>query len=242
MSKNKLAKFAENETFDHLFQPRPHTMLKDDFFLKGKWRKEYFKNNNPIVLEVGCGKGEYTTGLAQLFPSKNFIGIDYKGPRLWKGCKTTEEKNLTNVAFIRNKIEFINSFFAENEIDDIWITFPDPQAKKDKKKLTSERFLNNFNTILKPGGKIRLKTDSKHLYEFTKKIIKLNAIELVFDSPDIYGENKVGEAHNIKTFYEKQFLTEAKEITLLKFKLEKDIDYKNPPKVPRKKQQPKYKK
>ena len=236
MSKNKLKKFADNDKFEHLFQPRPHDMLVNDFFLKGKWNSDYFKNENPIVLEIGCGKGEYTTGLAQLFSDKNYIGIDYKGPRLWRGCKTVEEKKLSNVAFIRNKVEFLSSFFDNNEISDIWITFPDPQPKRDKKKLTSERFLNIFKGILSPGGYVRLKTDSKHMFDFTQRIIDLNDILLDFASDDIYGENESHRTHNIKTFYEEQFLEENKKITYTKFQIEKEKEYINPPRIPRIKQ------
>ena len=238
MGKNKLERFAENKTFDFLFQPRPHDMHKHDFYLKGKWNSHFFKNDNPTVLEVGCGKGEYTTGMAQIFPNKNFIGIDYKGARLWRGCKTTEENNLSNVAFIRNKIEFINSFFAEDEISEIWITFPDPQIKKDKKKLTSKRFLNNYKSILQTDGKAILKTDSVHLFDFTQKIIKLNNIPLIFASKDIYGEKQSERCYNIQTFYEKQFLAEDKKISLSEFRLEKDKLYINPPRIARTKQKP----
>jgi tRNA (guanine-N7-)-methyltransferase len=242
MGKDKLQRFAENETFDFLFQPRPHEMYKHDFFLKGKWNSAFFKNDNPITLEIGCGKGEYTTGMAQMFPNRNFIGIDYKGARLWRGCKTTQEKSLTNVAFIRNKIEFLNAFFGEDEISEIWITFPDPQIKKDKKKLSSERFLNIYKTLLQKDGKIFLKTDSVHLYDFTQELIKLNDIPLIFASKDIYGEKQSDRCYNIQTFYEKQFLAEDKKITLTEFILEKNKEYINPPRKPRKKQKPRNKK
>lgn len=232
MGKGKLEKFEENKQFNFLFQPSAQEMFTKDFHMKGKWHSDYFKNDRPIVLEIGCGKGEYTTGMAQLFPNKNYIGIDFKGARLWRGCITTAEKNLPNVAFIRNKIEFIRSFFADNEISEIWITFPDPQRQKDRKKLISERFLNMYKHIMKPGGSIFLKTDSRHLYEYTHRLIQLNAIELQFSSDDIYGNNLSDRCYGIKTFYERQFLEEEKKITLTQFSLEKEKQYINPPHIP----------
>ncbi len=236
MGKGKLKKFEENKSFTFLFQPDVNEMFKHDFGLKGKWQSDYFCNDNPIVLEIGCGKGEYTTGMGKLFPEKNFIGIDFKGARLWRGCKTTKEQNLQNVAFIRNKIEFIQSFFSENEISEIWITFPDPQKEKDRKKLIAERFLNMYKHILQEGGSIFLKTDSKHLYDYTQRLIELNEISLNFSSPDIYAENATERCYNIQTFYEKKFLEENKKITLTEFQLSKNKTYINPPHIPLPKQ------
>lgn len=233
MGKNKLQRFAENESFDFLFQPPAHEMYKKDFFLKSRWHEAFFKNNHPITLEIGCGKGEYTTGMAHMFPKRNFIGIDYKGARLWRGCKTRQEQKLENVAFIRNKIEFIQSFFAEDEISEIWITFPDPQIKKDKKKLTSQRFLNSYKTIAKNKSRVVLKTDSQHLYRFTKDLIRLNKMPLLFSSADIYKQEESARCYDIQTFYEKQFLADGKKITLTEFRLEKDKHYFNPPKKDR---------
>ncbi len=228
MGKNKLKRFAENETFGHLFQPSPKEMLTNDFFLKGKWNKEYFKNENPIILEVGCGKGEYTTGLARFNPDKNYIGIDIKGPRLWRGSKTVQEEQLNNVAFIRNKVEFLTSFFAENEISEIWITFPDPQIKKMKKRLTSARFLELYSNILNPEGFIHLKTDSVLMHEFTKRIIELNNLELITATDDLYSSELSGEVKEIKTFYEQKFLDEGLKITYLKFRLNEKTNFINP--------------
>ncbi|NPA67672.1 MAG: tRNA (guanosine(46)-N7)-methyltransferase TrmB [Chlorobi bacterium] len=228
MGKNKLKRFKENETFKHLFQPPAKEMYQKDFFLKGKWNKEYFKNENPIILEVGCGKGEYTTGLALKNPGKNYIGIDIKGPRLWRGAKTVKEQNIKNVAFIRNKVEFLTSFFAENEISEIWITFPDPQIKKMKKRLTSARFLELYSNILKPEGFIHLKTDSLLMHEFTKKIIELNNLELITATDDLYSSKLSGEVKEIKTFYEQKFLDEGLKITYLKFRLNKKTNFINP--------------
>ena len=149
MGKNKLARFAENETFANLFQLTYEQITKEGFALKGKWNEDFFKNDNPIVLELGCGKGEYTVGLAKKYPNKNFIGIDIKGARLWRGCKTSNEDKMTNVAFVRTHIQMIESYFAENEVSEIWITFPDPQLKKPNKRLTCERFLKLYKNILK---------------------------------------------------------------------------------------------
>ena len=228
MGKNKLKRFRENETFSHLFQPSAQEMYSNDFFLKGKWNKEYFKNENPIVLEVGCGKGEYTVGLALQNPEKNFIGIDIKGPRLWKGAKTVKEENLKNVAFIRNKVEFLTSFFAENEIAEIWITFPDPQIKKMKKRLTSARFLKIYSEILSPEGAINLKTDSVLMHEFTKKIIELNRLKTIYSTDNLYATELDNEVTRIKTFYEQKFLEEGLKITYLKFKFNEKKEFINP--------------
>lgn len=227
MGKDKLKRFAENKTYSNMFQPLAEEMYQNDFYLKGKWNKEFFKNNNPIILEVGCGKGEYTTGLAEKYPEKNFIGIDYKGARLWRGLKTVAEKKLSNVAFIRNKIEFVNSFFSENEISEIWITFPDPQPKKAKKRLTSPRFLKNYSKILKPKGFVNLKTDSRLMHFYTLAIIKENNLNRIFASDDIYALAEKDDILDIKTFYERKFLAEGLKITYVKFQLEKNFDYKD---------------
>lgn len=228
MGKNKHKRFAENKTFSHLFQPSPQDMFEKDFLLKGKWNTEFFKNDNPIVLEIGCGKGEYTTGLAERNPDKNYIGIDIKGPRLWKGSKTVQEKGMKNVAFIRNKVEFLKSFFSENEICEIWITFPDPQIRKLKKRLTSARFLEIYSDILKPGGIIHLKTDSVLMYEFTNKIIKLNNLNLLYSTDNLYNSDQNNVLTQIKTYYEQAFLKEGLNITYIKFSLDKNPPYINP--------------
>jgi tRNA (guanine-N7-)-methyltransferase len=227
MGKDKLRKFAENLTYSNFFQPSPEEMFQKDFFMKGKWNSDFFKNDNPIVIEVGCGKGEYTTGLAEKYPNKNFIGIDLKGARIWRGLKTSKEKSLTNVAFIRNKIEFINSFFTENEVSEIWVTFPDPQNKKARKRLTSPRFLNSYSNILKPVGTVNLKTDSKLLHFYTLAVIKENNLNKIFSSDDIYSLTERDEILDIKTFYEKKFLAQEIKITYIKFELRKNFDYKH---------------
>jgi len=217
MAKNKHKRFAENETFSHLFQPSAQEMFEGDFHLKGKWNSNFFKNNNPIVLEVGCGKGDYTTALAEQNLDKNYIGIDIKGPRLWKGSKIAYEKEMKNVAFIRNKVEFLNSFFEKGEISEIWITFPDPQRRKLKKRLTSARFLEIYSNILNYDGAINLKTDSILMHEFTKRIIELNNLETFFFTDNLYSLSINNELTQIQTYYEKKFLQQGMNITYIKF-------------------------
>jgi tRNA (guanine-N7-)-methyltransferase len=201
--KKKLAHFAENLTFKHLFQ-NPQPDFNDEFALKGKWKTNYFQNDHPLTLELGCGKGEYTVNLATLNPGRNFIGIDIKGARMWKGCKMVQEMELKNVAFIRTRIEYIEYFFGENEIDEIWITFPDPQpqSNRKRKRLTSPLFLNRYKRFLKPGGVIHLKTDNPGLYDFTLGIIEEEKHGLLFSSDDIYSLQQPHEATTIQTFYE----------------------------------------
>ncbi len=228
MGKNKLKKIEENKTFPYLFQPSPERMFTQDFNLKGKWNSDFFKNDHPIILEVGCGKGEYTVGLAERHPENNYIGIDIKGPRLWRGCKTVQELSLKNVAFIRNKVEFLNSFFAENEISEIWITFPDPQAEKAKKRLTSARFLDIYSKMLIPENCVNLKTDSVLLFSFTQRIIKQNSLETVFSTNDLYASGYIEKAYDIKTHYEKKFLQKNLPINFLKFSLNSNKPFTNP--------------
>ncbi|MDR2907498.1 MAG: tRNA (guanosine(46)-N7)-methyltransferase TrmB [Bacteroidales bacterium] len=224
MGKGKLAKFAENETFPNLFQPLYEDVAAHGFPLKGLWRKDFFKNENPIVLELGCGKGEYTVGLAEKYPEKNFIGVDIKGARIWRGLRRTKEKNLTNVAFLRTRIHNINLFFAPNEIDEIWITFPDPQPKKENKRLTCPRFLDNYKNILTPDGLIHLKTDDTMLYEYTlNDIVKGEHHRLLLHSDDLY---KAGNPHlevmDIQTFYEQMWLDMGKTIKYIRFQLKSE--------------------
>ncbi|MFH1005033.1 MAG: tRNA (guanosine(46)-N7)-methyltransferase TrmB [Bacteroidota bacterium] len=220
MVKNKLLRFEEMKSFSNVIQ-FPFEEVQNGFWLKEKWNEVYFKNNNPIVLELACGKGEYAIGLAEKFPQKNFIGIDIKGSRLWRGAKTALEKNLLNVAFLRMRIDFIEHCFAKNEVSEIWITFPDPQPNKEKKRLTHAIFLNRYKNILKPNSSIHLKTDNAELYEFTLKVIKENNFHLLLSTNNLYSENifEFEEAKSIQTFYEKQFLAERKNITYLSFLL-----------------------
>lgn len=220
MGKNKLARFAENETFANLFQLTYEQITKEGFALKGKWNKEFFKNDNPIVLELGCGKGEYTVGLAKKYPNKNFIGIDIKGARLWRGCKTSNEDKMTNVAFVRTHIQMIESYFAQNEVSEIWITFPDPQLKKPNKRLTCERFLSLYKNILKSEGIVHLKTDSQELYEFTKdEVLIPSKREILYNTNDLYNSDFKEDVIEIQTFYEAMYLKIGKPITYLKFRL-----------------------
>jgi tRNA (guanine-N7-)-methyltransferase len=220
VGKNKLARFAENETFANLFQLSYEQITKEGFALKGKWNQEFFKNDNPIVLELGCGKGEYTVGLAKKYPNKNFIGIDIKGARLWRGCKTSNEDNMTNVAFVRTHIQMIESYFAQQEVSEIWITFPDPQLKKPNKRLTCERFLKLYSNILKTDGIIHLKTDSQELYEYTKdEVLIPSKREIIYNTSDLYSSDFKEDVIEIQTFYESMYLKIGKPITYLKFKL-----------------------
>ena len=229
MAKNKLNRFKENTSFEHLFQPSFDEVLNKDFHLKSKWNKIFFKNNNPIVLELACGKGEYTVGLAEEYPNKNFIGIDIKGARIWQGAKIASIKNLKNTAFIRTKIDFIESFFAKNEVSEIWITFADPQAKRVRKRLTSTLFLTRYSKFLKPKGTLHLKTDSQLLHHYTKAVIKENNFTINNLISDIYNEIDVAkELTSIQTFYEKQFLEKEKKITYINFNLHNILPYKEP--------------
>ena len=220
MPKNKLQRFAELKTFSNVFEFL-FTERETDFKLHGKWNSEYFKNNNPIVLELGCGKGEYSIGLAEKYSHKNFIGIDIKGARIWKASKNTQEKNLNNVCFLRTQIEYIERCFAKDEVSEIWITFPDPQPNKEKKRLTHSVFLNRYKNILKPKGIVHLKTDSAELYEFTLEVIAENKLPLHDSTNDLYGnvtQERI-EVRSIKTYYERLFTEQGKKITYLKFQL-----------------------
>ena len=221
MSKNKLEKFAENETFPNFFQPDYHKVKEEGFTLKGKWATDFFKNNHPIILELGCGRGEYTIGMAGLFPDTNFIGIDRKGARMWKGCKASIENNMQNVAFLRTQINHILYYFEKEEISEIWITFPDPQPKRSKinKRLTSPLFLDFYRQILKQDGIIHLKTDDDLLYAYTLEVVENMQNELVENQNDIYASVPVDETLKIETYYEKMWKEEGKSIKYIKFKL-----------------------
>lgn len=224
MGKNKILRFAENETFPNLIQPPFSEVFKKDYYIKGQWNKSFFKNDNPIVLELGCGKGEYTVGLAKMYPNKNFIGIDIKGARLWRGAKTAHEDKMSNVAFVRTRIENIRSFFCSDEVSEIWITFPDPQPKRIKttKRLSSSVFLNFYKTFLKPTGLVHLKTDSIDLHKYTNSVIKLNNLKVHQCTDDLYGSVKDDQILSIKTFYEEQYLEKGLPITYLCFELSND--------------------
>ena len=221
-SKNKLKRFKENETFANVFQPS-RTQLTDEVYkLKGNWNKEVFKNNNPLVLELGCGKGEYSVGLAQMYPDKNFIGIDIKGARFWRGAKTAIEENIPNVAFLRIQIELVEFAFAENEVDEIWITFPDPQIKykRTKHRMTNTHFLKRYKKILKPEGIVNLKTDSEFMHGYTLGLLHGEGHEVLYANHDVYKqEGSPKEVTAIQTFYEAQYLEHNKPITYIRFKI-----------------------
>lgn len=221
-SKNKLKRFKENETFTNVFQPTREEVVGDQFPLKGKWSSEFFKNDNPIVLELGCGKGEYSVGLAERFPEKNFIGIDIKGARFWRGAKTAVESGMNNVAFVRTQIELINHIFAENEVSEIWITFPDPQIKykRTKHRMTNAEFLERYKKILKPSGLMHLKTDSEFMHGYTLGLLHGLGHEVIYANHNIYkNEGAPAEVTGIQTFYESQYLEVNKPITYIKFRI-----------------------
>lgn len=219
-SKNKLKRFRENETFDNVIQPTREDVL-NGFDLQGKWRK-HFDNNNPIILELGCGKGEYTLALAEKNPDKNFIGVDIKGARFWRGAKTALEDNLNNVAFLRTQIELIDLCFNENEVDEIWITFPDPQIKytRTKHRLTNQDFLKKYHQILKPEGVVNLKTDSEFMHGYTLGLLHGEGHEILYAHHNVYNNaHSPKEVVNTQTFYESQYLETGKAITYIKFRL-----------------------
>ncbi|MBQ7221905.1 MAG: tRNA (guanosine(46)-N7)-methyltransferase TrmB [Bacteroidales bacterium] len=221
MGKDKLRKFRENETFECLLQPTLDQILDRKHPLCGKWGKEVFRNGNPLVLELGCGKGEYTIALAERNPDINYIGVDIKGARLWKGAKYATENKMPNVAFLRTRIDFISSFFGPDEVDEIWVTFADPQPKKPNKRLTSPVFLERYKTFLKKGGIVNLKTDSQLLHEYTLETAPDSGFEILEHNNDIYGSGRVtpDDILNVKTFYESQFLAKGLPITYLKMRL-----------------------
>lgn len=219
-SKNKLKRFNENETFANVIQPTREEVT-NNFTHKGKWHS-FFRNNNPIVLELGCGKGEYTVALAEKNPEKNFIGIDIKGARFWRGAKTALEDGLENVAFIRTQIELIDYIFAENEVDEIWITFPDPQIKykRTKHRMTNQDFLKKYHRVLKENGIVNLKTDSEFMHGYTLGLLHGEGHEILHASHDVYKlKSSPEEVTSTQTFYEKQYLEKGKPITYIKFKL-----------------------
>ena len=221
-SKNKLKRFSENETFTNVFQPTREEVVGNEFPLRGKWNSEFFKNDNPIVLELGCGKGEYSVGLAERFPNKNFIGIDIKGARFWRGAKTAVESGMNNVAFVRTQIELINHIFAENEVSEIWITFPDPQIKykRTKHRMTNAEFLERYKKILKPSGLMHLKTDSEFMHGYTLGLLHGLGHEVIYANHNIYkNEGAPAEVTGIQTFYESQYLEVNKPITYIKFRI-----------------------
>jgi len=246
VGKNKIARWAELATFNNVIQPEPVEVSGKDHWIKGNWNLKIFKNKNPIILELGCGKGEYTTGLAMLFPGCNFIGVDIKGARMWRGAKSASEIKIGNVAFLRTRIEFIDSFFVSGEVDEIWITFPDPHPgkKNSNKRLTCPWFLNKYSNLLKEGGTIHLKTDNTELYHYTRKLAEDNGLEILFSTNDIHSmstndlevfcnmlpynddprnKNRASAGIlSIRTYYETKFLEKGHTINYLAFRPEKN--------------------
>jgi len=222
-NKNKLQRFAENKTFSNMFE-LSYFDVKEGFEYKGNWSQGFFKNNNPLVLELACGKGEYTVGLAERYPDKNFIGMDIKGARIWQGLVNAKEKGLNNVAFIRTRIDQIGYYFGENEIDEIWITFPDPRprVRDEKRRLTSPQFLERYKPLLKKNNIIHLKTDNIIFYDYTLDIIKEHGHELLYTNEDVYNSELDNEVTQIQTFYEKIWLSNSVKIKYLQFRLKKD--------------------
>ena len=219
-SKNKLKRFKENETFNNVIQPTREEVVTD-FSHKGKWHS-FFGNNNPIVVELGCGKGEYTIALARKNPNKNYIGIDIKGARFWRGAKTAIEENLDNVAFVRTQIELVDFIFAENEVSEIWITFPDPQIKfqRTKHRMTNSSFMKKYHHILNEEGIMNLKTDSEFMHGYTLGLLHGEGHEILYANHTVYkNEGAPKEVTETQTFYEKQYLEVDKPITYIKFRL-----------------------
>lgn len=228
MGKNKLQKFDDMNQYPHVFQYPFYVLKEEGFPLKGKWNSDFFKNDQPIVLELGCGKGEYAVGLAELYPEKNFIGVDIKGARMWSGAKIALDKGLGNVAFLRTTIELIAHFFEAGEVSEIWITFPDPQMKKVRKRLTSTRFMELYNTILKEGGGIHLKSDSPFLYGYTCEMVRVNNLPVEVDTDNLYEGEIDDKILGIKTFYEQQWLDRGKTIKYIRFGCEPRAEWVEP--------------
>ncbi len=223
MSKGKLQKFAEMETFKNVFQ-YPYSVISEvPFTMKGHWREQYFHNDNPIVLELGCGKGEYTVGLARMYPNFNFIGVDIKGARIYTGAKQALEENLPNVAFLRTSIEIIDRFFGQDEVQEIWLTFSDPQMKNVHKRLTSTFFMNRYRHFLINNGLIHLKTDSNFLFTYTTYMVEKNSLPVLLRTEDLYHTNglddRTREILGIHTYYENQWIERGLSIKYMKFEL-----------------------
>lgn len=228
MSKGKLAKFADMASYPHVFE-YPYAEVENvPFELKGNWNKNVFKNNNPIVLELGCGRGEYTVGLGRLFPDKNFIGVDIKGSRMWTGATESLKTGMKNVAFLRTNIEIIDRFFAANEVSEVWLTFSDPQMKKATKRLTSTFFMERYRSFLVPDGIIHLKTDSNFMYTYTRYMIEENKLPVEVMTEDLYHSGLADEILNIKTYYEQQWLDRGLNIKYIKFNLPTDVVLREP--------------
>ena len=232
MSKGKLAKFADMERFENVFQ-YPYSVVDDvPFDMKGKWREMYFHNDNPIVLELGCGKGEYTVELAKLYPEMNFIGVDIKGARMWTGAKKAIEEGQKNVAFLRTNIEIIDRFFAEDEVQEIWLTFSDPQMKNPRKRLSSTFFMQRYRRFLTDGGTIHLKTDSNFLFTYTTYMVERNRLPVLFRTEDLYHTDgldpQTSTILGIQTYYESQWIERGLNIKYMKFSLPREGELTEP--------------
>jgi tRNA (guanine-N7-)-methyltransferase len=218
MAKKKLVHFTENLTFPHLFQPRYHELVPE-FRIKSLWGKEFFGNDHPVILELGCGKGEYTVGLAKKYPEKNFIGIDIKGARLWRGSKTVAENRMRNVAFIRTHANSLPNLFAPGEVSEIWIAFPDPQPKHERKRLTSPAFIDRFRKVVAHGGVIHLKTDDEVFYHYTLGVIRDLGLTSLWTTEDLYHSGTTHDVVSVKTYYEQIWLAQNKPIFYLRFSI-----------------------
>ena len=219
MGKNKLQKFEQMETFPHMFQAPFSQLSEEGFPMKGKWNKEFFKNDNPIVLELGCGQGEYTVALAERNPNVNYIGVDIKGARMWNGVKKSFVNKMPNVAFVRTYIELIDHVFGAGEVAEIWLTFPDPQMKKVRKRLTSTRFLEIYRNFLIPDGIVNLKTDSNFQYTYTCEVAKANGFKVIENITDIHNTADKSELLDIRTHYEQQWIERGLTIKYIRFEV-----------------------
>lgn len=220
MAKKKLARFAEMRQFGNVIETTAEEVLNRRHPLYGRWADDFFGSQGPITLELGCGKGEYTVQMAKMFGERNFLGVDIKGARMWKGARQAVEESIMNAGFLRTRIEMISSFFAPGEIDQIWLTFPDPQLKRARKRLTSAAFLNRYRRFLREGGTVHLKTDSIELHTYTLSVIQENGLETEDATDDLYRRGGIGEILSIKTFYEQQYLDQGKPISYLRFRLD----------------------
>lgn len=230
MGKNKLRKFAEIEAMPHVLQVPFGRLAEEGFALRGQWGRDFFGNDNPIVLELGCGRGEYTVGLARRFPDRNFIGVDIKGARIWAGARQAQQEGLANVAFLRTNVELLPRFFAPGEVAEIWITFPDPQMKKVRKRLTSTAFLHTYGQFLRPDGVVNLKTDSPFLYTYTHRLVEQNALRCDADTADLYHTPGVlTDILGIRTHYESQWLDRGLTIKYIAFQLPAGATLTEPP-------------
>ncbi len=220
MAKKKLQHFAENKTFAHYFEMPFVQLSPNGHPMRGQWENQFFGNGNPLIIEIGCGKGEYTVGQAKYFPNKNFIGVDIKGARIWRGARTIKDEGMKNAAFIRSQAGLLHLWFAPGEVDEIWITFPDPQPGcRQNKRLTSMRYLNMFKAFLNENGIVHLKTDSRELFDYTLEVIAGNNLQLIESIDDLYATPGDGPLHTIQTFYEKMWLEMDKKISYMAFRL-----------------------